>query len=306
MRNKQIFGFLILLTTAFIWGTSFIAQSNAAKVIEAFTFNAIRSPMGALILLPVIWYRDHLNGHHYGLFNDTTPQGKKDLLMAGFWAGFFMTGGVFFQTLGLITTTVAKSGFITALYVILVPILGSLFLKTLVRRLEWIAAVLSCVGMYFICINEGFSINMGDVYTILCAFCYAGQCLAIGCYAYKVDGVRMSFIQLITSTLVSAIGMFLLETPDWNAIWSVMPDLIYAGVMSSGVAYTLQIIGQAYVSASTAVVTLCLESVFALLSGIVWLHQIPTMRELFGCAIVFIAVLVAQLPTILGPKIKAN
>lgn len=306
MKNKQIFGFLVLLTTAFIWGTSFIAQAEAAKVIEAFTFNAIRSPMGALILLPVIWYRDRLAGHHAWLFNDPTPQGKKNLLMAGFWAGFFMTGGVFFQTLGLVTTTVAKSGFITALYVILVPILGSLFLKTLVRRLEWIAAVLSCVGMYFICINEGFSINIGDIYTILCAFCYAGQCLVIGCYAAKIDGVRMSFIQLVSSSVLSTLGMFLLETPDWQAVWSVMWELVYAGVMSSGVAYTMQIIGQAYVSASTAVVTLCLESVFALLSGVVWLHQIPSLRELFGCAIVFTAVLLAQLPIILGPRIKAN
>lgn len=298
-KKSQFFGFCILMLTAIIWGTSFIAQAGAVKSIEAFTFNAVRSPLGALVLIPVIIWHDIKAGRKVAVFDDPTPDGKRNLLKAGIICGLCMTGGVVFQTIGLYTTTVAKSGFITALYVILVPLLGALLLKTFVRRIEWFAAVFSCIGMYFICINEAFSINIGDVYTILCAFCYAGQCLTIGIFANKVDGVRLSCLQLIITSIVSSIGMFIWEAPTWNAIANVFWELVYAGVMSSGIAYTLQIIGQAYVSAPTACITLSLESVFALLSGIVWLSQIPTLRETFGCVIVFIAVLMAQLPIIM-------
>lgn len=301
-NNSKFLGFGILLLTAFIWGTSFIAQAGAVKSIEAFTFNAIRSPLGVLILIPVIIWQDIKKGQKPKIFNDPSPEGKKNLLKAGFLCGLCMTGGVVFQTIGLYTTTIAKSGFITALYVILVPLLGALLLKTFIRRIEWLAAILSCIGMYFICINESFTINIGDFYTILCAFCYAGQCLTIGKFAGKVDGIRLSCMQLITTTFVSGIGMFIFEAPTITAIKEVFGELVYAGVMSSGIAYTLQIIGQKYVSASTACITLCLESVFALLSGIVWLNQIPTFRETFGCVLVFIAVLMAQVPTIIGKK----
>lgn len=299
MKNNQFFGFLILLSAAFIWGTSFIAQAGAAQVIEAFTFNTVRSPMGAIILIPVIMWMDKKAGRPIGFFDSPDPEERKTLLKAGIISGFFMNAGIFFQTIGLYTTTIAKSGFLTALYVILVPILGAIFCKTIVRKVEWLAAFISCIGMYFICINEGLSIDMGDIYTILCAFGYAGQVLTIGVYAGRVDGIRMSFIQLAASSVMSFIGMVLFESPSWSAIQSVMWELVYAGVLSSGIAYTLQIVGQAYVSAPTAVITLCLESVFALLSGIVWLHQIPTLRELGGCTLVFIAVLMAQIPTIM-------
>ena len=254
------------------------------------------------MLLPFIFWRDRQAGRRFAFFDNPTPQGKRDLLIGGTLCGLCMTGGVFFQTVGLYTTTVAKSGFITALYVILVPLLGCLCLRTFVRRIEWIAAVVSCVGMYFICINDTFTINMGDIYTIICAFCYAGQCLTIGIYANRVDGVRLSFLQLVITTILSTVGMLFCETPSWQAISSVFWELVYAGVMSSGAAYTLQIIGQAYVSASTACITLSLESVFALISGIIFMSQIPTCRELFGCALVFVAVLLAQIPAIMQSR----
>jgi len=304
MKNKNLFGFLMLLTTAIIWGSSFIAQAGAVKTIEALTFMATRSPMGAIILIPLIMWQDRKQGRKIALFDDPTPEGKKNLLLGGFLCGLCMAAGTFFQTIGLYTTSVAKSGFLTAIYVILVPILGSLFLKTFVRRIEWIAAIISCVGMYFICINEGFSIDIGDLYTIICAFCYAAQCLTIGIYAPKVDCIRLSFLQLLVTTVISTIGALLFETPVLANIMSVMPELLYAGIMSAGVGYTLQMVGQAYVSTSTAVITLSLESVFALISGVLILHQVPTLRELFGCGLVFAAVLIAQLPLILSNKIK--
>jgi len=297
--HSKYFGFLILLLTAFIWGTSFITQAGAVKSIEACTFNAIRCPMGALVLIPFIIWRDIKAGKKPSLFNDPTPKGKRDLIMGAVLCGLFMTGGMFFQTIGLYTTTVAKSGFITAIYVILVPILGSLFLHTFVRRMEWMAAVLCCVGMYFICITNNLTIEIGDLYTIICAFCYAGQCLAIERYANKVDGIRLSFLQLIFASFLSFIGMLLFESPNTNAIMSVMWCLAYSGIMAAGMGYTLQIIGQAYCSASTACITMSMESVFAMLSGIIILNQIPTLRETFGCVLVFMAVLLAQMPTIL-------
>ncbi|MDO4935737.1 MAG: DMT family transporter [Phascolarctobacterium sp.] len=302
MGNKHILGFLELFTAALIWGTSFIAQAGAAKVIEAFTFNAVRSPMGIVILIPFIMWLDKRAGRPIRLFDTDNAQDHKNLLIAGFWSGFFMTAAVFFQTIGLHTTSIAKSGFITALYVILVPILGAIFCHTIVRKVEWLAALISCLGMYFICINETLSIDMGDIYTIICAFCFAGQVLTIGAYAGKVDGIRMSVVQLAVSTILSIIGMLIWENPSCTAIGSVMWELVYAGVLSSGVAYTLQIIGQAYVSAPTACITLCLESVFALLSGIIILNQIPTFRESTGCALVFTAVLLAQIPAVMNSR----
>ena len=304
MKNKNLFGFLLLLATAMIWGSSFIAQAGAVKSIEALTFMGVRSPLGAIILIPFIMWQDRRQGRGIALFDNPTAEGKRDLLLGGLLCGLFMVAGTFFQTIGLYTTTVAKSGFLTAIYVILVPILGSLFLKTFVRRIEWIAALISCIGMYFICINEGLTIDMGDIYTIICAFCYAGQCLAIGIYAPRVDCIRLSFLQLVVASVAGIIGALIFETVNMDNILKVMPELLYAGVLSAGVAYTLQIVGQAYVSTSTAVITLSLESVFALISGVIVLHQVPTLRELCGCGLVFAAVLVAQLPLILSNKVK--
>lgn len=302
-NNHSTLGVLMLTLCAFIWGTAFIAQSVGGDYAEPLTFNCARSVLATVFLFGCCLLFDKAAGKRFTVLGSDDPIYKERLLKGGITCGLFLSLACFFQQLGIMYTTVGKSGFITALYIILVPVLSYIFYRRSVSLLQGLSVFVAAVGMYFICINEGFSINKGDLYTLICAFCFAAQIIAIENIIKNLDGVRLSLIQFMTCTVVNGVLMFIFETPSMSNIIAGWAPIAYAGIMSSGVAYTLQIVGQKYVSSFVACMLMSLESAFALVSGWLILGQAMSSREIFGCALVFAAITLAQLPEeILGLK----
>ena len=298
MNNKKALqSNLLLVLTALIWGVAFVAQKQAGE-IGTFTFNAARSGVAGIALLPVIAFFDRKKGS-LRPGSGMSAHEKKMLLLGGVCCGaaLFVAGA--FQQMGLTgagieNTTAGKAGFITALYIIIVPI-GGIFLRKKVALPVWISVPIAVVGMYLLCITEKFTISTGDLLVLVCAFCYAVHILVIDHFAPHVDGIRMSCIQFFTCSALSAIAMLLFEKPNGAAILSAWLPILYAGVLSSGVGYTLQIIAQKNTSPAMASLLMSLESVFAVLAGWVLLGENLSLKEFFGCVLVFGAVLMAQL-----------
>ena len=289
-------GVFMLTLCSLIWGTAFIAQSVGAEFLEPLSFNCARSILATIFLFPCFLIFDKLAGKSVSLWGTEDKAARKKLLRGGIICGLALTVASLFQQLGMTYTTVGKGGFITSLYIVIVPILGMLAFKTKVNILQWISVVIATVGMYFICINETFTINKGDMYILICAFCFSIHILCVENVIQGLDGVRLSFIQFATCSVVNGILMFIFESPSWENLSLAWEAVAYAGIMSSGVAYTLQIVGQKYVSSVLASMLMSLESVFAMLSGWLLLGQVLSSRELWGCALVFAAIILAQLP----------
>ena len=289
-------GVFMLTLCSLIWGTAFIAQSVGAEFLEPLSFNCARSILATIFLFPCFLIFDKLAGKSVSLWGTEDKAARKKLLRGGIICGLALTVASLFQQLGMTYTTVGKGGFITSLYIVIVPILGMLAFKTKVNILQWISVVIATVGMYFICINEAFTINKGDMYILICAFCFSIHILCVENVIQGLDGVRLSFIQFATCSVVNGILMFIFESPSWENLSLAWEAVAYAGIMSSGVAYTLQIVGQKYVSSVLASMLMSLESVFAMLSGWLLLGQVLSSRELWGCALVFAAIILAQLP----------
>lgn len=297
MNKTKLFANLGLLLAALIWGSTFVAQSAGAELVETFTYQSTRSFIGGAVLLPVIFLRDKAAKKH----PEYTPPTKKDnrlLLIAGICCGLVLTVAACLQQYGIAFTTVGKSGFITALYVVFVPIAGLLFGKK-VRPVVWVSVLLAAVGLYLLCMTDSsFSLSLGDTYVLLCAFCFTAHIMVIDHFDRFCDPVKMSCIQFFTSGVVSGVLMFIFEKPDINNIIAAWLPICYAGVLSSGVAYTLQVVCQKNTEPAVASLLMSLESVFAVLSGAVILGEIPTLREAAGCVIMFSAIVLAELPPI--------
>ena len=282
---------LILALTAFIWGTAFVAQSVGMDHLGPFTFNGVRNFIGGIALLPCIMLLQKIEGKSGGNVSGT----KKDLVIGGIACGLCLFAASSLQQIGLQYTTTGKAGFITAFYIVLVPVLG-IFLKKRIGGKVWAAVVLAIVGLYFLCITEKLSIGQGDILIFICALIFAVHIIVIDYFSPKVDGVKMSCIQFFVCGIVSLVPMFVLETPTMEGILLSMGPLLYAGVLSSGVAYTLQIIGQKNVNPAVASLILSLESCFAVLAGWIVLGQKLSVRESVGCILMFAAIILAQLP----------
>lgn len=295
MKNNELKGNLILLITALIWGCAFVAQSIGMDHIGPFTFQCTRSLIGSAVLVPVILFLDRKQKND-GTYVTPNPAQKKLQITAGLVCGVIMTIAANLQQYGIQYTTAAKAGFITALYILIVPILG-LFMKQKVSPKLWGCVVLALVGLYMLSVTEGFSaINKGDIYILLCAVAFAFHITAVDFYADRVDGVRLSCVQFLVCGILSGVMMLMYETPNLSSLMDAALPIAYAGIMSCGVAYTLQIIGQKYTNPTMASMIMSLESVFAVLGGMVILREIPTMREAFGCILMFIAIIIPQLP----------
>ena len=292
MKKQEWKSSLMLLLTAAVWGVAFVAQSVGMDYIGPFTFNSIRSLIGGLVLIPCIWF---LNREKSEAEKKTEPQNRKKLIVGGICCGVALAVASSLQQMGIQYTSVGKAGFITALYIVIVPLLGLLFKKR-VSSLVWIAVVVAVGGMYLLCITEGFSIGKGDLLVMACAFCFCVHILIIDYFSPKVDGVKMSCIQFLVCGLLCAVPMFLIERPSLSQIWSAWVPLLYAGVLSCGVGYTLQIVGQRHIDPTIASLILSLESVISVLAGWALLGQKLTLRELIGCILVFCAIILAQLP----------
>lgn len=298
-------GIFMLTLCAFIWGTAFIAQSVGGDYAEPLTFNCARSVLASIFLLGCCLLFDKMAGKPFSILGSDDPVYKDRLIKGGITCGLFLSLACFFQQLGIMYTTVGKSGFITALYIVLVPVLSYVFYRRAISKLQAVSVGVAAIGMYFICINEGFSIGKGDFYTLICAFCFAAQIISVENIVKNLDGVRLSLIQFTTCTVVNGVLMFIFETPSLTSVLEGWAPIAYAGIMSSGIAYTLQIIGQKHVSSVVACMLMSLESAFALLSGWILLGQAMSLREIFGCCLVFAAILLAQLPEDMFKKQQA-
>lgn len=295
MNKIKLRSNLILVITALIWGAAFVAQSIGMEYVGPFTFNSVRSLLGALVLLPCIALLDKLKSKNNINSVSDHNKDKRTLIKAGVFCGIALFAASSLQQIGIMYTTVGKAGFITALYIIIVPIIG-IFFKKKVSVIVWFSAIIAVLGMYLLCIKEGFFIGKGDLLIMACALVFSIHILIIEHYSSLVDGVRMSFIQFFTCGILSAIPMLLFENPKWSAIITAWAPVLYAGVLSCAVAYTLQIIGQKNTSAPVASLILSLESVFSVLAGWLILNQTLTAREILGCSLVFCAIILAQLP----------
>lgn len=296
VKKNNFQGILMLTLCAFIWGTAFIAQSVGGEYAEPLTFNCARSFLATIFLFCCCLLFDKLNGKPFRILGTDDPLRRDRTIKGGIVCGIALTLASFMQQLGIMYTTVGKSGFITALYIVLVPFLSYAIYRTRLTIVQCVSVVIAAIGMYYICINEGFSINKGDFYTLVCAFCFAGQIIAVDRVITNLDGVRLSLVQFITSTILNGILMFIFETPSLHNIILGLLPIAYAGIMSSGVAYTLQIVGQKHCNPVLACMIMSLESAFALLSGWLLLGQAMSQREIFGCLLVFAAIMLAQVP----------
>ncbi|QIB70339.1 DMT family transporter [Aminipila butyrica] len=300
--NSKIRANILLLLTALIWGSAFVAQIKGMDNLGPFSFACVRNLVGAVFLIPVIFMLDKLeekNRPQVPLAEKTEEEKKaerKVLITGGICCGLalFVAGSL--QQVGLMYTTAGKGGFITALYIVIVPLLG-LFLKKKVRPVIWACVAVAALGLYLLCIKEGFTIGKGDLLILLCSLGFSMHILIIDHFSPKTDGVRMSCIQFFVVAFLSGIVMFAIETPTVNNILISWMPIVYSGVLSSGVAYTLQIVAQKDTDPTVASLLLSLESVFAVLAGMIVLHEVLSGREILGCILMFAAIIVAQLPS---------
>ncbi len=287
---------LILFLAAFIWGTAFVAQSVGMEYLGPFSFNGIRSFVGGISLLPCIALLDWIKGRDGGKEEEAMqPEVRKTLAAGGICCGLCLFAASSLQQIGIQYTTVGKAGFITAFYIVLVPVFG-IFLKKKIGWKIWAAVVLALAGLYFLCITETFTIGKGDIYVLLCALIFSVHILTIDYFAPKTDGVKMACIQFIVAGVLSLPFMALFEAPTAEAVIRSAGPILYAGVMSSGVAYTLQIVGQKNMNPAVASLILSLESSISVLAGWVILGQSLSVREGAGCVMMFAAIILAQIP----------
>ena len=295
MKYNQMRQVVFPILAAFIWGTAFVAQDLCADSIGAFAFNATRYFIAVLALLVVILISDKLKKNKPTLTAQEKKAANKQLWLGGLCCGAALAIASNFQQAGLVAGTDAgKAGFITALYVVLVPVFG-LFFKRKVSLPTWIAVVLSVVALYLLCIKGDFSLAPGDLLVLVCAVCFAVHILVIDHFTAYCDGVKLSCLQFLFAGTISTICMFIFEDVDFAAILSCALPLLYVGIFSCGVGYTLQILAQKDSNPTVVTILLSLESVFAVIAGAIILKQQMTVREYIGCAIMFAAVILAQI-----------
>ena len=295
MKHNQVRQVVFPILAAFIWGTAFVAQDLCADSIGTFAFNATRYFIAVLALLVVIAVSDKAKKNRPTPTAEEKKTANKQLWLGGLCCGVALAIASNFQQAGLVAGTDAgKAGFITALYVVLVPVFG-LFFKRKVSLPVWIAVVCSVVALYLLCIKGDFSLAAGDLLILVCAVCFAVHILVIDHFTAYCDGVKLSCLQFLFAGIISAVCMFLFETVDFAAIWSCILPLLYVGIFSCGVGYTLQILAQKDSNPTVVTILLSLESVFAVIAGAIVLHQQMTAREYIGCVVMFVAVILAQI-----------
>jgi len=283
-------GDIILVVTAMIWGSAFVAQKVGMDHIGPFYYTGLRFALGALFLTPAMLF--------FSRYRPFVMQNRPDtpaLLPAGLLAGALLFGGSILQQVGIIYTTAGKAGFITGLYVVIVPMLGLLW-KVRPGTGGWAGAALAVSGLYLLTVEDGFSLNIGDTLVILCAFLYALHVLVIGWLAPRLDVLKLSVVQFWACSAISLLGAFLLETWSWAAVSGAAVPILYGGVLSVGVGFTLQVVAQRKAPPTHAAIILSLETVFAVLAGLVVLGEMLPPRGWAGCGLMLGGMLAAQFP----------
>lgn len=325
--SKKLKGDLMLVLTAMVWGGSFVAQKSGMELIGPFAFNGIRTIIGGIVLIPLIMVLDRMKSKKQAsapavkadaadsALSETDKKNDQKLLITGsICCGLALLVAGMLQQIGMMYTTAGKAGFITALYVVLVPIFGRILGKK-IRPLIWLCVLASAFGLYLLCMpaSGGFGhINKGDLIVLACALCFAVHILLIDYFSPKVDGVRLSCIQFFIAGILCMILMFPLDPvlgydiPSLSQLLDAWIPIVYAGALSCGAGYTMQIVAQADTDPAVASMILCLESVFAVIAGMLILGESLSLREAAGCIIMFAAILAAQLPARPGIELAAK
>ena len=306
------------MLTSFIWGSAFVAQSSGMDYVGPYTYNMARNVLAFLFLIPVIYVIGKKKGG-----TDNTGSGTgideaafgeanwksillpdRTTLVGGIYCGLVMAVASSLQQIGITMTTAGKAGFITALYIILVPLMG-VFIGKKIPRIIWFCVVLAMAGFYLLCVKEGFSISKGDILVLFCSVGFSVHIMTIDHFTSKgVDGVKMACIQFAVAAIVMTPLMFALENPSVSGLLSAWMTIAYVGILSSGVGFTLQIVAQKDTDPTTATLIMSLESVFAAVSGCLFLNEVLLPKEILGCILVFVAVILAQVPLPVKSKEK--
>ena len=308
--SKKMLGNIMLTITAFIWGISFVFQRKGMEFIEPLTFAASRLGLAALAVMIVAFIMDMRERKKPGFTprtGETADAYKRNTILGGVLAGLCLTGAGAFQQMGVVYTTAGKAGFITALYMMLVPVINFLFFKKKNTWLVWLGVVVGVVGLYLLCMTDkSFSVTKGDGLILICSVFFALHILVCDHFAPIGNPVKISAIQFITACACTWVLAVLWEEPTWAKIVSAAVPIAYCGVMSGGVAYTLQILAQRNTDPTVAALLLSLESVFAVIGGAIMLHERMSPRELIGCLVMFVAIILVQIPLPEKKEKKAN
>lgn len=306
------------MLTSFIWGSAFVAQSSGMDYVGPYTYNMARNVLAFLFLIPVIYVigkkKEVTDNAGSGTGIDDAASGEanwksillpdRTTLVGGIYCGLVMAVASSLQQIGITMTTAGKAGFITALYIILVPLMG-VFIGKKIPRIIWFCVVLAMAGFYLLCVKEGFSISKGDILVLFCSVGFSVHIMTIDHFTSKgVDGVKMACIQFAVAAIVMTPLIFALENPSVSGLLSAWMTIAYAGILSSGVGFTLQIVAQKDTDPTTATLIMSLESVFAAVSGCLFLNEVLLPKEILGCILVFVAVILAQVPLPVKSKEK--
>lgn len=315
MKNGTILGNLLLLLTAVIWGTAFVFQRVGMDSIEPITFNAARMWLAAIAigLVAVLTGRREAPQAAAGTGDavsddspvkttgsadtlDQDPDRRRNTIVGGICCGAFLTAASVFQQMGIVYTTAGKAGFITAMYMLLVPIINFVFFKKKNTWLVWAGVLIGVVGMYLLCMTEGFSLTYGDTLVCICALLFSGHILCCDHFVQLGNPIRISAIQFLTTAVISSVIALIVETPSLEKILPAAIPILYCGIVSGGIGYTLQMVAQKFTDPTIASLLMSLESVFAVVAGALLLGERMTSRELAGCIIMFAAIVLVQIP----------
>lgn len=295
--SKKMRSNILLLITAAIWGSAFVAQKSGMDYIGPFTYGGIRMFIGGLVLIPVILLMSKGKVNAENISKEEKTKQNRLLIIGGVCCGIVLFAASSLQQFGVSYTTAGKAGFITTLYVVLVPIF-SLVIGKRVRPIMWLCVLMGAAGLYLLCMTDStFKLQLGDMLVLLCAFGFTAHIMVVDYFAPRLDGVKLSCIQFLVSGALGMICMFIFEEPELAAILDCWLPILYAGVLSSGVGYTLQVVAQKDAEPTIASLLMSLESVFAVTAGAIILHESMSGRELLGCVVIFAAVIIAQLPS---------
>lgn len=303
MKRSFVKNIIFPIVAALIWGTAFVAQSVGAEHVPPFAFNAARGVVAVVALSVILLVWNMIKKRRGDV--EKPSGGMRSLIIGGICCGVMLSIATNLQQVGLGETDAGKASFITALYIVLVPILG-LFLRRRASVTTAVSVAIAVVGLYLLCVGDSFTVQGSDVYVLICAFCFAIHILVIDYFAPKTDGIALSLVQFIVMTLSSAILSAIFEQPTVEGILAALGQILYVGIFSSGVAYTLQILAQKGSDPTVVTLLLSLESVFGALAGAIILHEVMSGREYIGCALMLCAVMLAQIPPSVWKKLFAK
>ena len=303
IKNQKMIGNLLLTLTALIWGMAFVFQRKGMESIEPITFTSARMALAAVAVgIAAFIYTKKpvaktVPAETEKISAETERKNRrKSTVLGGICCGTFLACASIFQQMGIVYTTAGKAGFITAMYMIIVPVIGFVLFKKRNTWLVWLAVLIGVAGMYLLCMTEGFTLTRGDTLVCICAVLFSGHILCCDYFVQRGEAIWISAIQFVTCSALSAVTACILENPTWEKVFSAAIPILYCGILSGGVGYTLQIIAQKFTDPTIASLLMSLESVFAVLAGAILLGERMTLREMAGCVVMFVAIVLVQIP----------